>query len=78
MKSDEDVNVMKASFSLPIVLLTICKLQLEQMVAHETPFLFAKACELFIMELTLRTAYRTQKINHRKILKVPLISLMFF
>lgn len=41
------------------------------MISHETPQLFAKACELFILELTLRAWIHTET-EKRKILKVHL------
>uniref|UniRef100_K4D6J8 Nuclear transcription factor Y subunit C n=1 Tax=Solanum lycopersicum TaxID=4081 RepID=K4D6J8_SOLLC len=39
-----------------------------RMIATESPVLLAKACELFIQELTLRSWFKTEK-NHRRILK---------
>ncbi|XP_027771217.1 nuclear transcription factor Y subunit C-1-like [Solanum pennellii] len=39
-----------------------------RMVAGESPVLLAKACELFIQDLTLRSSLHAQE-NHRRILK---------
>ncbi|XP_049388391.1 nuclear transcription factor Y subunit C-4-like, partial [Solanum stenotomum] len=39
-----------------------------RMVAAESPVLMAKACELFIQDLTLRSSLNAQE-NHRRILK---------
>ncbi|KAK6794978.1 hypothetical protein RDI58_008431 [Solanum bulbocastanum] len=39
-----------------------------RMVAAESPVLLAKACELFIQDLTLRSSLNAQE-NHRRILK---------
>ncbi|KAK4706453.1 hypothetical protein R3W88_033989 [Solanum pinnatisectum] len=39
-----------------------------RMIAAESPVLLAKACELFIQELTLRSWFKTEE-NHRRTLK---------
>ncbi|XP_027771212.1 nuclear transcription factor Y subunit C-2-like [Solanum pennellii] len=39
-----------------------------RMIATESPVLLAKACELFIQELTLRSWFKAEE-NHRRILK---------
>lgn len=36
-----------------------------QMISADTPIVFAKACELFILELTLRAWLQTEECNRR-------------
>jgi hypothetical protein len=35
------------------------------MISAEAPILFAKACEMFILELTLRSWYQTEEFKRR-------------
>jgi nuclear transcription factor Y gamma len=60
MKSDEDVRVLRIA---PIIRNKL------KMIAAEAPAIFAKACELFIFELTLKAWSQTES-NNRKILQV--------
>ena len=46
------------------------------MIAGETPILFSKACELFIIELAYRSWVHTLESN-RRTLQVNLIFIMF-
>jgi len=69
MKSDEDVRV--SSFPITV---TIFKESANfettlQMISAEAPVLFAKACEIFILELTLRAWMHTEE-NKRRTLQV--------
>ena len=41
-----------------------------RMIRAEAPVLFAKACELFILELTMRSFLFSEKIERRNLLKV--------
>lgn len=54
MKSDEEVRVSKFFFVILILFLT-------QMISAETPILFAKACEMFIIEMTIKGYYNAEK-----------------
>lgn len=54
MKSDEDVRV---------------HYSLIQMISSETPVLFAKACEIFIIELTHRAWHHTEEAKRRTLQK---------
>ena len=56
MKSDEDVRVRINGFN-----------QLK-MISAEAPILFAKACEMFIIEMTHKAYYHAKK-NNRKTLQ---------
>ena len=55
MKSDEDVRV----------LFNICLLHYKKMISAEAPILFAKACEIFIIELTFRAWMHTEESKRR-------------
>jgi hypothetical protein len=58
MKSDEDVRVS---------LFQNNQLFYFKMISAEAPILFAKACEMFISELTIKGYYNAEK-NERKTL----------
>ncbi|KAJ3209466.1 hypothetical protein HDU82_000719 [Entophlyctis luteolus] len=45
-----------------------------QMISGEAPVLFAKACEMFILELTLRSWTHTEENKRRTLQKVDVVS----
>ena len=55
MKSDEDVRVFDITFTASF----------SQMISAEAPVLFAKACEIFIVELTYRAWVHTVEGKRR-------------
>ena len=59
MKSDEDVRVRYAQTQ---------QFFFSQMISAEAPILFAKACEMFIVEMTHKAYYYAKK-NNRKTLQ---------
>lgn len=70
MKTDKDVKVLKY-FRFDFYFLWfffLVYISYSQMISQEAPVLFAKACEIFIRELTLRAWMQTEE-NKRKTLQ---------
>lgn len=60
MKSDEDVRV-----SITLIITAILTIMHFQMISAEAPILFAKACEMFIIEMTHKAYYYAKKSNRK-------------
>jgi len=69
MKSDEDVRVSSFPITVTIFKESANGVTTVQMISAEAPVLFAKACEIFILELTLRAWMHTEE-NKRRTLQV--------